>query len=86
MPVLVRHRAPMSPAQYDESASMLIPLLKTQPGFVSHAFYEDADGFLVDEVWETQAQHDAWFEANVKPNIPIEITQEVMDLHSFHQQ
>jgi heme-degrading monooxygenase HmoA len=74
----------MSPAQYDESAPMLIPLLKTQPGFVSHAFYEDADGFLVDEVWETQEQHDAWFEANVKPNVPVEISQEVIDLHSFH--
>jgi len=34
-------------------------------------------------VWETQEQHDAWFEANVKPNIPIEITQGVIDLHSF---
>ena len=59
MSVLARHRAPLSRAQYDESAPMLIPLLKAQPGFVSHAYYEDADGFLVDEVWETQEQHDA---------------------------
>jgi hypothetical protein len=36
----------------------------------------------VAEVWETQEDHDAWFEANVKPNIPFEITQEAIDLHS----
>jgi heme-degrading monooxygenase HmoA len=84
MSVLVRHRAPMSAAQYDESAPILIPLLKQQPGFVSHSYYEDADGGVVDEVWETSAQHDAWFEANVKPNVPFEITLEVIELHSFH--
>jgi hypothetical protein len=43
MPVLIRHRAAMSAAQYD-----------------------------------------AWFDANVTPNIPFEITQEVVDLHSVH--
>ncbi|HEX2704032.1 MAG TPA: hypothetical protein VHM72_11460 [Solirubrobacteraceae bacterium] len=75
----------MSPAQYDESAPMLIPLLKEQPGFVLHIYYEDADGGVVDEVWETQEQHDAWFDANVKPNVPFEITSEVIDLHSYHK-
>jgi heme-degrading monooxygenase HmoA len=84
MPVLVRHRAPMSAAQYDESAPPLIELIKKQPGFLFHASYEDGTGFVVAEVWETQAQHDAWFEANVKPNVPFEISQEVIDLHSFH--
>jgi heme-degrading monooxygenase HmoA len=84
MPVLVRHRAPMSAAQYDAAAPALIALLKTQPGFLSHAAYEDDEGFVVAEVWETTAQHNTWFEANVKPNIPVEITQEVVELHSFH--
>jgi len=36
------------------------------------------------EVWDTREQHDAWFEANVKPNVPGEIKQEVIDLHSIH--
>ena len=84
MPVLVRHRAPMTAAQYDESAPALIALLKQQPGFVVHVAYEDAGGFVVAEVWETQEQHDSWFDANVKPNIPVEITQEVIDVHSVH--
>jgi heme-degrading monooxygenase HmoA len=84
MPVLIRHRAPMTTAQYDESAPQLIELMKTYPGFLLHVSYEDADGFVVSELWETQEEHDAWFDANVKPNVPFEITQEVIELHSLH--
>ncbi len=84
MAVLIRHRAPMSTAQYDESAPPLVELIKKQPGFLLHVSYEDASGFVVAEVWETQEQHDAWFDANVKPNVPFEISQEVIDLHSVH--
>jgi heme-degrading monooxygenase HmoA len=72
----------MSPGQYDESAPPLTALIKQQPGFLFHVSYEDAEGFVVAEVWETQEQHDTWFDANVKPNVPFEIAQEVIDLHS----
>ena len=82
MPVLIRHRSAMSAAQYDESAPPLIEQLKKQPGFLVHVTYEDANGFVVAEVWETKEQHDTWFDANVKPNVPFEITQEVYDLHT----
>ena len=86
MPVLIRHRpAGMTAAQYDETSPPLVELLKKQPGFLLHVSYEDASGFVVAEVWETQEQHDTWFNANVKPNIPVEITQEVIDLHSVHK-
>jgi hypothetical protein len=34
VPVLIRHRAAMSPAQYDESAPQLVAMLKKQPGFL----------------------------------------------------
>lgn len=84
MPVLIRHRAAMTAGQYDESAPALIELIKKQPGFLVHVTYEDADGFVVAEVWETQEHHDAWFDAHVKPNVRFEITQEVVDLHSVH--
>jgi len=84
MPILIRHRSPMNQAQYDESAPALTALLKQQPGFVVHVAYEDAGGFVVAEVWESHEQHDTWFNAHVKPNIPVEITQEVVDLHSVH--
>ena len=84
MPVLIRHRAAMTAAQYDESAPALVEHMKQQPGFLVHVTYEDGEGFVVAEAWETQEQHDAWFDANVTPNVPFEITQEVVDLHSVH--
>ena len=85
MAVLIRHRAAMSPAQYDESSPPLVAMLKKQPGFLLHVSYEDAGGFVVGEVWETREQHDAFFDANVEPNVPFEITQEVIELHSVHK-
>ena len=84
MSVLIRHRSAMSAAQYDEAAPALIEQLRKQPGFLIHVAYEDASGFVVAEVWESQEQHDSWFDANVKPNIPVEITQEVIAAHSVH--
>jgi heme-degrading monooxygenase HmoA len=83
--VLIRHRSPLNAAQYDEIAPALVEQLKKQPGFLLHVSYEDASGFVVGEVWETQEQHDTWFNANVKPNVPVEITQEVTTLHSVHR-
>jgi heme-degrading monooxygenase HmoA len=86
MAVLIRHRAPMSTAQYDETAPPLVEQVKKQPGFLLHVSYEETGGGLVvSEVWETQEQHDAWFDENVKPNVPFEITQEVIELHSVHK-
>jgi hypothetical protein len=86
MPVLIRHRAVgMTAAQYDEISPPIVAQLKQAPGFLLHVTYEDPQGFVVGEVWETQEKHDAWFNANVVPNVPAEITQEVVDLHSVHK-
>ena len=67
MPVLIRHRAAMSPAQYDESAPPLIEKIKKQPGFLFHASYEDADGLVVAEVWETQEDQDDFMKTRRGP-------------------
>ena len=87
MAVLIRHRSDgMTAALYDQISPPLIADLKTQPGFLLHVTYEDAGrGFVVGELWETQEQHDTWFDANVKPNLPFEVSQEVVALHSVHQ-
>ena len=85
MPVLIRHRpAGMTPEMYDQTAPPLVENLKKQPGFILHTSFVDANGFCVAEIWETQEQHDAWFNANVVPNVPVEIAQEVVELHSLH--
>jgi heme-degrading monooxygenase HmoA len=86
MAVLIRHRPQgLGAAQYDEVSPPLIETLKQQPGFVLHVSFEDSQGFCVAEVWETQEQHDAWFNEIVRPNIPAEVKQEVINLHSLHQ-
>lgn len=85
MAVLIRHRPAFGSQQYDEVAPRVVEVLKTQPGFLFHVSYEDATGFVVAEVWETQEQHDEFFDAHVKPNVPGEITQEVVELHSVHK-
>jgi hypothetical protein len=86
MAVLIRHRAAgITPAQYDEISPPLVEQLKRQPGFVLHVAFQDSQGFCVAEVWETKEQHDSFFNQNVVPNVPAEIKQEVIELHSLHQ-
>ena len=86
MAVLVRHRSPeLSLAQYDEISPPIVEKLKQQPGFVLHVAFEDFQGFCVAEIWESQEQHDAWFNDNVAPNVPVEIKQEVVQIHAIQR-
>ena len=84
MAVLIRHRHEgMTLSQYDEISPPLVEKLKTQPGFILHVAFMDNGVFTVSEIWESQEQHDHWFDENVKPNVPG-IKQEVVDLHAVH--
>ena len=86
MAVLIRHRTPgMTTSQYEEIAPPLVEKLKTQPGFMYHVAFMDKGVFTVSEIWESQEQHDQWFDANVKPALPADAEQEVIELHSVHQ-
>jgi quinol monooxygenase YgiN len=83
MTVLIRHRAQgLGLADYDRIAPPLVEQVKQQPGFILHVAFEDAQGFCVAELWESQEQHDAWFNENVVPNVPAEIKQEVVQIHN----
>jgi quinol monooxygenase YgiN len=85
MAVLIRHRAEgMDAAQYDEISPPLVEKVKTQPGFLIHVAYMDNGRWTVSEVWESQEQHDRWFDENVEPNVPAKIEQEVIELHAVH--
>ena len=82
MSVLIRHRvAGMTPSQYDEVSPPLIDKLKTQPGFLFHVAYVDNGKFTVSEIWDSQEQHDRWFNENVARDIPG-IEQEVVEVHA----
>jgi antibiotic biosynthesis monooxygenase (ABM) superfamily enzyme len=86
MAVLVRMTAAgMDTATYDKVSAELTSLVKKQPGFLMHVAYVTPEGFGVGEVWETSQQYQKWFEDNVKPNVPIEIKQEVIELHNVVQ-
>jgi quinol monooxygenase YgiN len=86
MPVLIRHRAAgMTLQSYDELSPPLVEQIKRAPGFKLHVAFEDANGLCVAEIWDSKEQHDAYFNAVVAPNVPAEITQEVIELHSLHE-
>jgi quinol monooxygenase YgiN len=83
MAVLIRHRAQgMTLDQYDQISPPLLEEIKKAPGFVLHTAFEDSQGFCVAEIWDSKEQHDSYFNEKVVPNVPAEITQEVIDLHN----
>ena len=85
MAVLIRHRVPdMTPSLYDEISPPMVESVKTAPGFMYHVAFVDSDGtFTASEIWESQEQHDRWFDENVRPNGPG-IEQEVIQVHAIH--
>ncbi len=84
MPIIVRHRvAGMTAEQYDEISPPIIEKLKRQPGFVYHVAFMENGTLTVSEIWESQEQHDRWFDENVKPNVPS-VEQEVLEVHAIH--
>ena len=86
MAVLIRHRAAgLTMDDYDRISPSLVEQVKKAPGFVLHVAFEDAQGFCVAEIWESQEQHDAWFNDNVVPNVPVEIKQEVVQIHAVQR-
>ena len=88
MAVLVRISATgMDQATYDQMAPGLHELVKKQPGFIIHIAYPTPGGFGVGEVWESQAQQEAWFNEHVKPNLPDSsaMSTEYIQLHAVVQ-
>ena len=84
MAVLIRHRAEgMTLAQYDEISPPLLEEIKKEPGFILNVAFEDSQGFCVAEIWESQEQHDSYFNEKVVPNVPAEIKQEVIQIHNM---
>jgi len=75
----------MDQATYDQAAAHLVALMKQQPGFIMHTAYPSPGGFSVGEIWESRGQWETWFNENVKPNVPGEIQQEVIELHAVEQ-
>ena len=56
---------------YSGMIAQMMPLMRSSKGFISHAGGPSpAGGWRVVEAWESEADCEAWFDANVKPNLP----------------
>ena len=84
MAVLIRHRAAgLTMDDYDRISPSLVEQVKKAPGFVLHVAFEDSQGTCVAEIWDSQEQHDSFFNEKVVPNVPAEIKQEVIQIHNI---
>jgi hypothetical protein len=45
--------------------------------------FATSDGFTLSELLESREQHDRWFSEQVKPNVPLVITVEAIDVHNI---
>jgi hypothetical protein len=62
---------------YAGMMGQLMPVLRSSKGFVSHAGGPSpSGGWRVVEIWESEADGDAFFETAVKPNLPPGMTPE----------
>ncbi|WP_346960312.1 antibiotic biosynthesis monooxygenase [uncultured Arthrobacter sp.] len=66
--------------QYAEIAAALSDRLKAAPGFRAHYAWENEGGMTVVEIWDSASQHDDWFDNNVRPHLPMEVTPEKHEL------
>jgi len=74
MSVVVRHHAPgMTADQYSAIADVTMADLQSAKGFIAHYAFLEGDGLTVSEIWDTQADHDAFFNEHIRPKLPQEI-------------
>lgn len=74
------HVTGLTREQYEGIAADLTDKLKAAPGFIAHYAWEQEGGMSVVEIWDSQEQHDAWFDNNVKPNLPVQVIPEKHEL------
>ena len=56
---------------YGGMVGQMAPLMKVHRGFIAHTGGPSpSGGFRIVEIWESEADAKAWFENNVKPNLP----------------
>src|SRR5437870_1008174 len=84
MTVLKQHHAPGMPAEaYDQVAAGAMPSQRKADGFVAHYAIVEDGGITVIEIWDSIAQHDAWFNEAVRPHLPPGVPEpKFADLHN----
>jgi hypothetical protein len=70
---------------YCTMLEQLMPLMRAAKGFISHSGGPSpAGGTRIIEVWESKSDSQAFFEANLKPNLPPALVPSLKyeDLHA----
>jgi hypothetical protein len=82
--VLKQHHAPgMSADMYDQVATGAMPSQSKADGFVAHYAIVEDGGITVIEIWDSVAQHDAWFNETVRPHLPPDVPEPTFaELHN----
>ncbi len=72
MPVLMIGEVPnLSEEVYGAMIGQMMPLMRAAEGFISHAAGPSpSGGWRVVETWDSEEHGQAWFDQNVKPNLP----------------
>lgn len=73
MSVVVRYHAPGMTADQYSAVDVTPDDLQSAKGFIAHYAFLEGDGLTVAEIWDTQADHDAFFDEHIKPKLPQEI-------------
>jgi hypothetical protein len=70
MAVLMTAHIPGGTQEMIDGMRPLLDLIRSAKGFVVHTNGPVPGGWRVTEVWDSQADFEAWFDANVKPAFP----------------
>ena len=70
MAVLMTADIPGGTKEMIDGMRPLLDRIRAAKGFTVHANGPVSGGWRVTEVWDSQADSEAWFESNVKPAFP----------------
>lgn len=83
MPVLMSSTVPgLDAATYDQVVGAVGPTMRSATGFRSHYAYAGDGGWRVVEVWDSEGDWRAFFDANVKDHLPPGAEQTLTELHN----
>jgi hypothetical protein len=70
MAVLMTAHIPGGTKEMMDGMQPLLEMIRSAKGFVVHANGPAPGGWRVTEVWDSQADFEAWFDASVRPAFP----------------
>lgn len=86
MPILMTAVVPgLDAAHYDQIVAAVEPTMRSAAGFRSHVAYDGDGGWTVVELWDSEEEWRAFFDASIKDHLPAGATQTLTELHNVLQ-